>query len=559
MTDDEPMADAETALTAAWQLQRSGNFVAAFDLAQEALQCNPESLALQHVSILALASCGSTEAALAAFQATALADTAHEDYLALEARLLKDMAFLGTDVDDGALLIRAAEAYERIAERTGGSFTAQNAAMLWTLAGAEERATRLARSVLATLGRNSVPVDHEAAYFHWATLAEAAVVLKDRAVLERAVGEANVLCRINLWARTRTFAQLRRLQPLRPDCADLIERWHRPAIGLVLDDEPRSTAVLGEPVAGGEMPALAFASGLTREAELQSLAAQGVQLHVIVANAPVQRPKGSGEPFIWSRQASGRRNACTWSSLLLDEDDDSQRTCTETALGLSLGHADVLHAPWVVLQRRNGGWLQYRDVRRETAGAQILPAGAAGGRTRYGLMFADAVGYSSLNAKDTRRYWSTLLPETAAAVLRRHADAVLFRKTWGDAIHGVFRTATAAALAALEMTAATARLVEELEFGRRLAFRVAVHFGAADAGQDPVEGTASFFGPQLSFAARIVPVAPPGGVFVTEAFAAQLSLEGAVGMECTYVGTTSLAKGYGRVRLLTLTARRAWR
>jgi hypothetical protein len=558
MTDDGPMTDAESALTAAWRLQRSGNFVAAFDLAQEALLRNPDSLALQHVSILALASCGSTEAALAAFQATALADTAHEDYLALEARLLKDMAFLDTDVDGGALLIRAAEAYERIAERTGGSFTAQNAAMLWMLSGGEERATRLARSVLATLGRNTVPADHQAAYFHWATLAEAAVVLKDRAVLERAVGEANVLCRINLWARTRTFAQLRRLQPLRPDCADLIERWYRPAIGLVLDDEPRSTGVLGEPTAGGEMPALAFASGLTREAEWQSLAGQGVQLHVIVANAPVERPKGWSEPLIWNRQASGRRDACTWSSLLLDEDDDSHRTCTETALGLSVGHADALHAPWVVLQRGNSGWLQYRNVHRETARAEILPAGAAGGRTRYGLMFADAVGYSSLNAKDTRRYWSTLLPETAAAVLRRHADAVLFRKTWGDAIHGVFRTATAAALAALEMTAATARLVEELEFGRRLAFRVAVHFGAADAGQDPVEGTASFFGPQLSFAARIVPVAPPGGVFVTEAFAAQLSLEGAVGMECTYVGTTSLAKGYGRVRLLTLTARRAW-
>jgi class 3 adenylate cyclase len=122
-------------------------------------------------------------------------------------------------------------------------------------------------------------------------------------------------------------------------------------------------------------------------------------------------------------------------------------------------------------------------------------------------------------------------------------------------VHGVFRTATAAAQAALEMTAATTRLVDELEFGRRLAFRVAAHFGTADAGLDPVEEAPSYFGPQLSFAARIVPVAPPGGVFVTEAFAAQLSLEGAAGIDCTYVGTTSLAKGYGRVRLLALSSR----
>jgi class 3 adenylate cyclase len=240
--------------------------------------------------------------------------------------------------------------------------------------------------------------------------------------------------------------------------------------------------------------------------------------------------------------------------LLLDEDDDKQRACIETALGLSVGHANALHVPWVALRRELGTWQQYRGMPRESLIGSTNSSG--GGRTRYGLMFADAVGYSSLNAHDTRRYWSKLLPDTAAVVLRRHAPKVLFRKTWGDAVHAVFRTATAAALAALEMTAATARLVDELEFGRRLAFRVAVHFGTADTGIDPVEDTPSFFGPQLSFAARIVPVAPPGGVFVTEAFAAQLCLEGAVGMDCTYVGTTSLAKGYGRVRLLTLSARR---
>jgi adenylate cyclase len=128
----------------------------------------------------------------------------------------------------------------------------------------------------------------------------------------------------------------------------------------------------------------------------------------------------------------------------------------------------------------------------------------------------------------------------------------VLRKTWGDAVHAVFRTASAAASAALEMQAATAQLAEELEPGRRLSFRIAVHYGAADQGFDPVEEAASIFGPQLSLAARIVPVAPPGGVFVTEPFAAQLTLEGAGNAHCSYVGTTSLAKSYGRVRLLTL-------
>jgi len=173
-------------------------------------------------------------------------------------------------------------------------------------------------------------------------------------------------------------------------------------------------------------------------------------------------------------------------------------------------------------------------------------------RSRYGFLFADAVSYSSLNVADTRRYWTNLLPRTAAAVLKRHADAIVLRKTWGDAVHAVFQTATAAACAALEIQTATAQLAEELEPGRRLTYRIAVHYGPADSGFDPVEETPSIFGPQLSFAARIVPVAPPGGVFVTEPFAAQLSLEASGTMHCSYVGTTSLAKSFGRVRLLTL-------
>ena len=68
----DSVANEEVALASAWRLQRTGNFVAAFDLAQDALRRWPGSQALEHVSILALASCGSTQAALDAFRATSL-------------------------------------------------------------------------------------------------------------------------------------------------------------------------------------------------------------------------------------------------------------------------------------------------------------------------------------------------------------------------------------------------------------------------------------------------------------------------------------------------------
>jgi class 3 adenylate cyclase len=551
---DSPL-DAVSALASAWQLQQSGNFVAAFDLAQEALHQWPDSQPLQHVSILALASCGSTQAALAALRASTLAGTENEDFLAIEARLLKDLAFKSSAADAQTLLAAAAEAYERVSQRTGGNYTAQNAALLWMLAGADARATRLASAVATNLKRLGTPADAQEAYFHWATIAEAALVLGDQEMLHQAVTNANPLCRANLWARARTFAQMRRLGRLRPAFTDIVERWYRPSVGLVLTREQMLRLPVSPETASCDAPALVYAVGADRENDWRHLTAQGVRLHVIFANAPPEENAGPLAQVSVSRQASGHRPDYTWSSLLLDGDDDTQRACAETALGLSLGHADAMQAPWAVLHRADGRWRQYQDCDRATLGAGFAPATAGQDGTRFGFLFADAVGYSSLSASDTRRYWTKLLPEAAAAVLQRHSDTVLLRKTWGDAIHAVFRTASAAAKAALEMTAATARLAEELEFGRRLAFRVAVHFGTADHNFDPIEEAPTFFGPQLSFAARIVPVAPPGGVFVTEPCAAQLSLEGASDIDCTYIGSTSLAKGYGRVRLLTLSSR----
>lgn len=549
----DSIEDEKAALASAWRLQRTGNFVAAFDLAQDALLRWPQSQALEHLSILALASCGSTQAALDAFRATSLSANTNEDFLALEARLLKDLAFSGR-ANTGDMLAQAAQAYEQVAQRTDGTYSRQNAALLWLLAGDAERAVRLAGAVAQRVTEFNVPDEEQAAYFHWATLAEAALVRGDRAALGRAVAGANPLCRRNSWARSRTLLQMRRLSGVRAQCADLIESWYRPPVGLVLAPEYLPAgAQSGAGMESADMPAFAYCMGRDRHGGWQELAAQGIQLHVIYPGAPAEEPPSATAELASRRDASGHGDSHTWSSLLLDENDDRDRVCAETALGLSLGHADALRAPWVVLARSNGRWLSLRNADRASMRAAIASrgSGAADG-SRYGFLFADAVSYSSLNAADTRRYWTRLLPKTAAAVLRRHGDAIVLRKTWGDAVHAVFRTATAAASAALEMQAATAQLAEELEPGRRLTFRIAVHYGRADQGFDPVEETPSIFGPQLSFAARIVPVAPPGGVFVTEPFAAQLSLEGAGNLHCSYVGTTSLAKSYGRVRLLTL-------
>ena len=547
----DPTQDERVALASAWRLQRTGNFVAAFDCAQEALRRFPESQALAYLSVLALASCGSTEAALEAFHATSLSVSPHEDFAALEARLLKDMAF-SRRADADLLLTQAAEAYERAASRTDGTYSFRTRRCSGR---SREMPQGLASggSVARRVTELNVPSGEEAAYFHWATIAEAALVLGDRSLLQGAVLRANPLCRQNSWARSRTFLQMRRLCFVRPECADIVDRWYRPPVGLLLSSDQLPAPIeTHDNLDDSDRPALVYCVGGGARGGWRDLTARGIQLHVIHAmapDAPSGPPLAAGQP----RDASGHEDSHTWSSLLLDEGDDHDRSCAEAALGLSLGHADALSARWVVLARSGGGWRVERNPDRECIRAAIAsPLDGLEGRPRYGFLFADAVSYSSLNAADTRRYWTQLLPKTAAEVLRRHAASIVLRKTWGDAVHAVFRTASAAVAAALEIQAATAKLAEELEPGRRLSFRIAVHYGAADRGFDPVEETPSIFGPQLSYAARIVPVAPPGGVFVTEPCAAQLSLERAVDVRCSYVGTTSLAKSYGRVRLLML-------
>jgi class 3 adenylate cyclase len=547
LSDDE-----QSALSSAWHLQRTGNFVAALDLSQDSLRRWPTSQALQHLWILALASCGSTQAALDALRASSLSRSSDEDSLALEARLLKDLAFSGVAVT-ATHLPEAAAAYERVAQRTGGTYTRQNAALLWMLAGDLERACSLATAVVRQLSASGVPQDEEHAYFHWATFAEAALVLGDQAGFRRALAGANPLCRRNAWARSRTLLQMRRLAPMRPDCAALIEQWYRPSVGLVLNADA-IPAHLGDAVGieAGDWPALAYCYGRGPAMDWHELAALGVQLHAIYPDTPFE-PEQLRANLRPERDASGRVDTHTWSSLFLDETDDQQRLCARTALGLSLSQAGEMQAPWVILGKSQGRWCMYQDPDRAALDSALEAIGAPREeRLKYAFLFADAVSYSSLNADETWRYWTSLLPQTAAAVFRRHAASLVVRKTWGDSVHAVFRSASKAATAAREIQDATARLKEEFGSGRRLIFRMALHYGPADHGIDPVEEAPSVFGPQLSFAARIEPVAPPGGIFVTEPFAAQLSLEGAQDVHCSYVGTTSLPKSYGRVRLLRL-------
>lgn len=79
----------------------------------------------------------------------------------------------------------------------------------------------------------------------------------------------------------------------------------------------------------------------------------------------------------------------------------------------------------------------------------------------------------------------------------------------------------------------------------QLAFRIALHVGPVLGCVNPVTGRQDYLGTQVSRAARIEPVTPPGEVYATEEFAAYAALLRVSEFVCDYVGRVPLAKEFG--------------
>src|SRR5262249_25638801 len=135
-------------------------------------------------------------------------------------------------------------------------------------------------------------------------------------------------------------------------------------------------------------------------------------------------------------------------------------------------------------------------------------------------------------------------------------DAELdYRNTWGDALYAVMRDPDAVAGCATRLQA-TMKSIDLAKHGLpdHLALRLGAHIGPVFPTRDPAIGGDAFMGSHVSRTARIEPVAPPGAVYVTDAFAAALALARSE-YTCEYVGHMPAAKGYGRLRMYRLRER----
>jgi class 3 adenylate cyclase len=175
-------------------------------------------------------------------------------------------------------------------------------------------------------------------------------------------------------------------------------------------------------------------------------------------------------------------------------------------------------------------------------------------RALAAILFTDFPGFSKLAEAVLPTFWNGVM-RGVADVLEDHDSDLLCRNSWGDALYAVASSASGAAEIALSLQ----RRLQDFDYTTLgLAsggMRIGVHYGPAYQTQDPITGRINFYGSEVSRAARIEPVTPPGAVFVTEPFAAILALEAPDRFRCRYVGRVALAKGYGTYPMYRL----SWR
>ncbi len=180
---------------------------------------------------------------------------------------------------------------------------------------------------------------------------------------------------------------------------------------------------------------------------------------------------------------------------------------------------------------------------------------AAGQRTLKTMLFADIAGYSRLDEVVIPQFQRQFL-ELAAGLIEAAGAGPLEAKTWGDALYAVFDDAREGAEFALRF-AEQMRKTDWAQAGMANAgqIRVALHAGPVFRCFDPVMGRDSYFGSNVTRAARIEPITPPGAVYASEAFAATLASSGTLDYAVEYVGVLPLAKGYGESRVYRLERR----
>lgn len=567
-----------------------GDLITAYDETVAAMAAGDASTDIRHQHLLALARMGDAERAMQLFEDYGLNRSDDPHHKAIGARLLKDRALAARSADGRAAALEGAfEAYRTIFLQSGDSYPGINAASLALLNGRNGQAQILARSLLDH-GDIAAPAD----YYAGATRAEALLIVGRREDAADALRQAVKLPHGDYGARSSTFRQLaliadhigldreerdRLLAPVRPPAV-----IHYCGHMFAADDKAEAVitraieAMLAERDVGFAYGSLASGGDiLIAEAVL----ARGGELHLVfpfvMEDFIAQSVRPAGESWLprFERCLAAAATRTFASETHYVSDPGQFGYASLVAMGQARLRAQHLGVEAFQVAISDGvvgngpaGTGADMAVWRARGGETCViapgkvdrrlarPAGhdqSGYERMLAAIIFTDFPGFSRLPEAALPVFWDGVM-RCAADVLDAHGDEILCRNSWGDALYAVASSAEAAARITLELQSRLRDFdYNSLGLTQGGGMRIGAHYGPVYRTRDHVTGQITFYGTEVSRAARIEPVTPPGAVFVTEPFAAILALEAPDHFRSRYVGQIALAKGYGAYPMYRLT------
>jgi len=576
---DDPQSPIREAVR---QTLERGDLFKVLELAWEGLAENPANSELRFLQTLALARLGESEAAIRAYGRNRIEDIGTEDAIALKARILKDLALRAKPTDQAPLFRKSSETYRLASKLDDGYFSKINEATTAFLAGDSKRAAKIARSVVS-----HPEIVAGQTYFALATLGEALLLLGEFADAARMFRAARLMPDATPGALASTTRQMGVILSRLPDAGDRREELLaavRPAPILhycghmftadwagappLVTEISRTIDEMGSSIAYGS---LACGSDiLIAEAILE----RGGELHVVLPFLEEDFLKssvlnGGAEWLPRYRNARAKAASVTFATQMQYVNDDNQFAhAARLAMGMARLRSRTMQTDAVQLSVWDGvptttiagtaadiaEWSEQKGATRIIPIPKGRPALAASNfetatdlrvRTLRAIIFADFSGFSRLSERMLPGFLDFVMG-SIGAVLDKHGKAVLCRNSWGDAIFCIVDTPSEAAAIALEIQSALCpTLLQQAGLPDDGGMRISLHCGPIYEDFDPVQQARTYYGSEVTLAARIEPRVPVGSIFTTQHFAALIDPRMEHLFSFEYVGTMELAKNYG--------------
>ncbi|SDE64188.1 adenylate/guanylate cyclase domain-containing protein [Rhodospira trueperi] len=590
-------------------LSRRGDFLRAHDMARRACELFPQDHALRHAMLLSLARTGASERVIDQWTqfyggtATDLEDLWRDrpalaiDLMAVRGRAFKDLAIGGRPADRPHYAVQAAEAYGAIlvrALREGhrdlAGYPGINAATMWLLAGQPDTAQDLAAHLLA----EAWPGDDD--FYACATIAEAQLLLGRPDACATWLDQGMTF-RPDLPSQATTRRQLRLICGLMGHDPTVLDRLGVPDVAMYagkmfcrLDgpdgpaaEEARLRAdvrdILERERIGAVFGSLACGADIVVAEVALEL---GADLTVVL---PTPEARFLETSVSWAGTAwEDRFRACLDRAVevivtsRVEEDDDPVlfRRAGEIAMGLALGQADRLDSRAHMIALWDGvessgpagtaadmrRWRAYtgQDPHVLRLGTVIRPdsfrpapprsdpgTAAETRRIEAAVLFADLRAYSRYSEAQYSAFHMVVAPVLAEAVGAALADEAIYLNTWGDGIVAAAADADRIVACALAMLERLSEIDADSLGLPPLRMRIGAHSGLVTTIFDRMIGRSTIIGADVTLAARLEPITPPGEVYVTRDLAAILRLRHGARYGCEYVGLVPLAKQHGTV------------